>query len=41
MRPTPKCHDSRATTPDPVLDISGTTAVTSGFHDEEAEDVLN
>jgi hypothetical protein len=41
MRPTPERRDSRAATPDPALDISGTTAVTSGFHDEEAEDVLN
>jgi hypothetical protein len=41
MRPMPEHRDSRAATPDPALDISGTTAVTSGFHDKEAEDVLN
>ncbi|KAH9954723.1 hypothetical protein BGW80DRAFT_1467625 [Lactifluus volemus] len=42
MRPTdtPERHDSRAATLDLELDISGSTAVTSDFHNEEYEDVL-
>ncbi|KAH9960751.1 hypothetical protein BGW80DRAFT_1461020 [Lactifluus volemus] len=42
MRPTdtPERRDSRAATLDLELDISGSTAVTSDFHNEEYEDVL-